>query len=149
MNYFAYGLSMDHEKMREWDVEFSRRARATLLGYRLEFNKVSSGNPDEGFANIVRFENGIVEGVLYEIKDSDLPKLDEHEEYPDQYERVGVEVVLDNRQRTKAFTYQARADKVKFGLKPTTEHVGHLMSAANLLSESYRRKLSVWETLDR
>lgn len=149
MNYFSYGLSMDHEKMRERDMEFSQRTRATLLGYRLEFNKVSSENPDEGYANIVQFENGIVEGVLYEMKDSDLSKLDEHEGCPDQYERIGVEVVLDNRQKAKAFTYMARPDKVRFGLKPTMEHIGHLLAAGNLLSESYRRKLSVWETMDR
>ena len=149
MNYFSYGLSMDREKMSEWDVEFSQRTRATLLGYRLEFNKVSSEDPDEGHANIVRFENGIVEGVLYEIKDSDLSRLDEHEECPAQSERIRVEVVSDDRQRAKALTYTARPDKVKFGLKPTMEHIGHLMAAGNLLSESYRRKLSVWETLDR
>jgi len=149
MDYFSYGLSMDHEKMRQWGVEFSGRKHATLLGYRLEFNKVSSENPDEGYANIVQFENGIVEGVLYEIHDADLSKLDEHEECPDQYERIRVEVVSDNWQRTKAFTYRARPDKVKSGLKPTMEHIGHLLEAGNLISESYRRKLSVWETLDR
>ncbi len=129
-------------------MEFSQRNRATLHGYRLEFNKVSSENPDEGYANIVQFENGIVEGVLYEIRDTDLSKLDEHQGCPDQYERIRLEVVLAG-QRAKAFAYKARPEKVKFGLKPTMEHMGHLMAAGSLLSESYRRKLSVWETLDR
>jgi gamma-glutamylcyclotransferase (GGCT)/AIG2-like uncharacterized protein YtfP len=148
MNYFSYGVSMDREKMREWDLEFSQRTRATLLGYRLEFNKVLSENSDEGYANIVQFENGIVEGVLYEIRDTDLSKLDEHEGCPDQYERIRVEVALVG-QRAKAFAYRARPEKVKFGLKPTMEHIGHLMAAGSILSESYRRKLSIWETLDR
>ncbi|MBW1689895.1 MAG: gamma-glutamylcyclotransferase [Deltaproteobacteria bacterium] len=149
MNYFSYGQSMDNEKMREWDVEFSGRNRARLLGYRLEFNKISLENPDEGYANIVQFENGIVEGLLYEIREEDLSKLDEHEGCPDQFERIEVEVLSDSWQRVKAFTYGARPDKVKSGLKPTMEHIGHLLAAGNLLSESYRRKLSVWETLDR
>ena len=149
MNYFSYGMSMDHEKMREWDVGFSQRSRAVLFGYRLEFNRVSTEHPGAGYANIVEFENGIVEGVLYEIKDSDLSKLDEHEGCPDQYERIGVEVISAKRQRARAFAYKARPDKVRPGLKPTMEHIGHLMSAGDLLSESYRRKLSVWETKDR
>jgi gamma-glutamylcyclotransferase len=149
MKYFAYGCSMDPEKMSEWGVEFSQSAHAVLLGYRLEFNKVSSGNPDEGYANIVQFENGMVEGVLYEIRDSDLSKLHEREGYPDRCERVQTEVVLEGRKKANAFTYIARPDRVRFGLKPTMEHIGHLMAAGPLLSESYRRRLSVWETLDR
>lgn len=148
MKYFAYGSNMDSEKIRERGIHFSQRIHATLLGYRLEFNKVSSRSPEQGYANIVPFENGIVEGVLYDIEDSDLSKLDGHEGCPDQYERVKVEVQLDNREKVEAVAYMARPDRVRYGLKPSRDYIEHLLAASNLLSESYRRKLAVWETLE-
>jgi gamma-glutamylcyclotransferase len=63
MKYFAYGSNMDSERMSERSIRFSQRTHATLKGCRLDFNKVASRNPQEGYANVVKFENGIVEGV--------------------------------------------------------------------------------------
>ncbi|MEM0053840.1 MAG: gamma-glutamylcyclotransferase family protein [Nitrososphaeria archaeon] len=46
---------------------------------KLEFNKISYRNPNEGFANIVPCKGIFVEGILYEINSSDLSKLDKYE----------------------------------------------------------------------
>ena len=70
---------MDPDRMRERGVLFTERRRAILEGWKLLFNKVSSRNPSEGFANIEREEGSVVEGILYEIRDSDLEKLDSYE----------------------------------------------------------------------
>ena len=48
----------------------------------LRFNKVAYRNHREGYANIVADAKDVVEGVLYEIPDNDLEKLDRYEGYP-------------------------------------------------------------------
>ena len=148
MKYFAYGSNMDFERMRERGIRFSQRTHGILKGYRLEFNKIASRNPQEGYANVVKFENGIVEGVIYEIPDSDLSKLDKCEGHPEHYDRVKVKVRIDDRQELEAVTYVAQPDKVRDGLKPSRDCLNHLLAAKDLLSESYRRKLEAWQPLD-
>jgi len=134
--------------MRRRGVNFLKREHAILEGWRLEFNKVSSRNPEEGYANIVKDENSVVEGVLYEINDSDLKILDMYEGYPNHYERIKVVVRMDNGERVEAVTYTAKPDKVKDGLKPSKEYLNHLLKGCDLLSEEYCKKLRRWETLD-
>jgi gamma-glutamylcyclotransferase len=59
VRYFAYGSNMDPERMRERNITFSQRICAVLKGYRLEFNRVASRNPQEGYANVVKLEKGL------------------------------------------------------------------------------------------
>ena len=134
--------------MRVRGVNFLKREHAILEGWRLEFNKVSSRNSKEGYANIVRDENGIVEGVLYDIADSDLKILDRYEGYPSHYERIKVVVRMDDGEVVEAVTYVAKPDKVREGLKPSKEYLNHLLKGCDLLSEEYCRKLRKLETLD-
>ena len=148
MKYFAYGSNMDPERMRERDITFSQRRHAILKGYRLEFNKVASRNPEEGYANIVQYENGVVEGVLYDIRDSDLAKLDRCEGYPEHYDRAKVKVELDDNHEMEAVTYIAQPGKVTYGLRPSRDYLDHLLAAEDLLSKSYSRMLAAVQTLE-
>jgi gamma-glutamylcyclotransferase (GGCT)/AIG2-like uncharacterized protein YtfP len=148
MKYFAYGSNMNPERMRERNINFSSREHAILRGWKLEFNKEASRNPKEGYANIVPDENGIVEGILYEIQDSDLHKLDRCEGYPKHYCRRDIEVQLDNGQKVMATTYVANPSKVKEGLKPTREYLDHLLKGCDILSKEYCKNLKARETLD-
>lgn len=150
MRYFAYGSNMDSERMKKRGVNYSRRECAFLKGHKLVFNKLVSYNPQEGYANIVPDENDMVEGVLYEISDSDLSKLDKYEGYPNHYGRIRVTVQLDDDQEVEAVIYIAQPDKVREGLKPSREYLKHLIiGGEGILSESYRRKLKLWKTLDQ
>jgi len=134
--------------MRERSISFSQRTHAILKGYRLEFNKVALHNPQEGYANAVKFQNGIVEGVIYEIPGSDLSKLDTCEGYPNHYDRVKVNVKLDDGQEVEAGAYIAQPNKVRDCLKPSRDHLDHLLAAKDVLSEAYRRKLEALQPLD-
>jgi gamma-glutamylcyclotransferase len=148
MKYFAYGSNMDSKQMSGRSIRFSQRTHAILMGYRLEFNKVASRNAQEGYANVITFENGILEGVLYEIPDSDLSKLDVHEGYPNHYDRIKVKVKLEDGQEVEAVAYIAQPSRVRDGLKPTRDYLDHLLAAKDILSEAYRRKLEAFQTLD-
>lgn len=148
MYYFAYGSNMNPDRMKERKVNYFQRKHAVLIGHRLEFNKVASRNPKEGYANIVPDKNGFVEGVLYDILDSDLLKLDEHEGYPNHYDRIILPVLTDNGQDIEAVTYIAQPDKIRKGLKPGKDYLGHLLAARDILSESYYKDMETIETLD-
>ena len=147
MKYFAYGSNMDPNRMRERGINFLKREHAILQGWRLEFNKVASRNPNEGYANIVEDEKSVVEGILYTIQDSDIEKLDKYEGYPNHYERLTVRVKLDDREEVEVITYVAKSDKVKEGLKPSKEYLNHLLKGCDLLSKEYCERLRRWETL--
>ncbi|PKM83770.1 MAG: hypothetical protein CVU88_01245 [Firmicutes bacterium HGW-Firmicutes-13] len=67
---------MNPQRIRDRGVSYSTRFPATLKGYTLKFNKTASCNPKEGYANIVPDKNQVLKGVLYEIPDTDILKLD-------------------------------------------------------------------------
>jgi len=148
MKYFAYGSNMDRERMTKRGICYSQRVHAILKRHSLAFNKVASRNPSEGKANVVPDEEGIVEGALYEIRDSDLSKLDKHEGYPDHYDRLKMKVQLNEGQEEEAVLYVAQPYRTKEGLRPARGYLNHLLAGRDILSEPYYRRLSSWQTLD-
>ena len=113
----------------------------------MEFNKVSSQNPREGYANIVEDAESVVEGILYEIKESDLRRLDKFEGYPSHYRRTMVYVKLDDGEKVEAITYIAQLEKVKSGLRPSKKYLSHFLQGCDLLSKEYCEKLKRIPTL--
>lgn len=148
MYYFAYGSNMDPERMKKRGVKFSLRVRAVLKGYALKFDKVVSGNSEEGYANIVKDEHSEVEGVLYEIYQEGLEKLDSCEGCPSHYKQITVKVLLDDGKEVEAKTYIANSEKIKEGLKPRKEYLSHLLAASDVLSPEYIKKLEKTSTYD-
>ena len=138
--------------MRERGVNFSKREYAILEGWKLEFNKIASRNPKEGFANIVKTKNSVVEGVLYTVQESDIEKLDKYEGYPNHYEKIKVRVKLKNGEEVETIIYIAKSiaksNKVRKGLKPSKEYLNHLLKGCDLLSKEYCKRLKRWQTLD-
>lgn len=148
MYYFAYGSNMSVQRMKERGIEFTERIPAVLIGYRLEFNKIASRNPKEGYANIVPDKNKKVEGALYEISDNCLLILDRYEGYPRHYKREKVKVQFNNGQEVEAVTYIAQSDKVQTGLKPSRDYLDFLLAGKDVLSEEYYNRFTEIETLD-
>ena len=148
MKYFAYGSNMDGDRLRGRGVSFSRREWAVLEGYRLVFNKRSSRDPKEGFANIVKDEGGLVEGILYEIAEEDIEKLDKYEGYPQHYDRQRVKVKMQSGEAVEAAVYIAKQEMTAEGLKPSRKYLNHLLKGCDLLSKEYCEKLQSTPTLD-
>ena len=148
MRYFAYGSNMNSESIIERGVNFSKREHVILENWMLEFNKISSRNPKEGYANIVKDKKSMIEGILYKVQKSDIEKLDRYEGYPDHYDRIKVRVKLDDGEEVEAITYVANPNRVKEGLKPCRAYLDHLLKGCDLLSKEYCERLRKWETLD-
>ena len=147
--YFAYGSNMNPERMREErSINYSQRKHAILKGFRLAFNKVSTKNAKEGFANIVANKRETVEGVLYAITASDLLELDKIEGYPIHYDRIRLNIETDDGEHIEAEVYVAQPDYIRKGLKPSRDYMKHLLAAKDIISNKYYESLKTIETLD-
>jgi gamma-glutamylcyclotransferase (GGCT)/AIG2-like uncharacterized protein YtfP len=131
--------------MQKKGVAYFSRQKAVLPGYRLLFNKKSLREklPDSiGFANVEPDSEGTVEGILYDIEDDCLSRLDESERYPSHYDRVSV-VVRTESGDEPCWTYKAQPDKTADGLIPSRNYLNHILAAKDFLSRQY------FEALDR
>lgn len=136
--------------MKRKGVAFTSSEHAVLPGYRLLFNKKSLREklpPGIGFANINEDPDGQVEGILYDIVDEHLDRLNESERYPEHYKRIDVTV------RTKdgmvaSTCYQAQPDKIATGLKPSRNYLNHILAAKDFLSWQYFEALDKSQTFE-
>jgi gamma-glutamylcyclotransferase len=147
MYYFAYGTNMSESKMRAL-TPFTKREGARLEGYRLVFNKQSNTDPRMGFANVVPDRHSSVEGVLYELDEAGLAKLDISEGSPDHYSRRELEVVTSKGKKMTAEVYIASDPKVRPGLRPSKSYMANLLAGADLLPKEYVKTLREIETYD-
>lgn len=141
MRYFAYGSNMSENRMEERvGGQYRILGKARLMRYKLVFNKQSSKNPLNGFANVMEAPESIVEGVLYEVSEAGMLKLDGNEGVPVHYRRALVQVETDEGVQ-EATTYIACQEEVREGLLPTEEYLDHLLKGRKYLSEAYYNTL--------
>ena len=138
-HYFAYGSNMNPERLRKRIGYLPPSRKALLQEYALLFNKNSYKNPTEGFANIVQQPNSQVEGILYEVTDKDIAKLDQFEGVPTHYNHQPIKVECEGK-ITNALTYIAAT--IKEGLKPSPDYLNHLLAGKAHLSEAYYQQLA-------
>lgn len=140
IKYFAYGSNMNEKRMKERGIRYSKKQKAVLPGCQLVFNKIACYNNNQGYANIQLHPSNNVEGILYNITNEDLLKLDFFEGYPTHYERWEVSV-LAGKNQVNAITYIAHPSKTANGLRPTREYLNHLLAGKSFLSKEYFEKL--------
>lgn len=80
MLYFAYGSNMDWEQMRQRCPSAGFLHRATLPDRQIAFTRKSVSRGC-GVADVVRASGRRVWGVVYDIADTEIGKLDECEGY--------------------------------------------------------------------
>jgi len=147
VRYFAYGSNMDPKQMKDRiNEDFFSRKRGVLEGCRLVFN-IYSQVRECGVANIVKDGSGMVEGVLYEITENGLKKLDDYEGHPDQYVRKVLKVECEGK-KYRAQVYVANKDKTEDGLKPSKKYMEQLLKGQDILSKEYVEILNKVETKD-
>ena len=104
--YFAYGSNMEPRRMKRRAPRSRPLGPARLPGYRLDFTRYST-NFHGGVADVVPDAEAEVWGVLYEVEESDLERLDEHEGVPVAYRRGAVSVIDDDGREREAVVYLA------------------------------------------
>jgi gamma-glutamylcyclotransferase len=122
--YFAFGSNMKRERLEDRLDEVIDHNIASLVGYRLSFNKQSVDGT--GKTNIMPSEQHEVLGVLYKLSEEQLKKLDEFEKG-----YVRIPITVDWRGETKEVqTYVAVESRINNQLLPSTEYLSYLIDGA-------------------
>lgn len=147
MKYFAYGSNLDGEQMRDRCPDSQLIGRARLLGYRLDFTRLSSKRKC-GVADVVEDTEEEVWGLIYEITEKDRDCLDRKEGHPIYYRRCRVTVENDAGDKIEALTYEV-VNKKPF-IRPSPVYLNIIKNAAqeHNFPESYCNFLESVETKD-
>lgn len=108
--YFAYGANLDPEAMRRRAPSARPVGPARLRGYRRAFTVRS---PYWGaLADLLEEPEGEVWGLLYELEEADLARLDAFEDCPNLYTRFTVTVEReDGRPVPGVWVYAVRPER--------------------------------------
>ena len=142
--YFAYGSNMDETQMQERCPSAKLLGVAVLDNYELAFT-IYSPKRECGCADIVRKNGSTVYGLLYQLDDADLARLDTFEGCPIHYQRISVPIMLDGKKMT-AETYEVVTKQP--GQIPSGHYLGLLRAAAEKYGfpKEYRMLLDAFET---
>jgi len=126
---------MDPEKAGRIFKRLPKAKVAFLPGYEVVFNKEGMG---KGNPNVKPGERGVW-GVVYEVDEKDLQKLDR---ISPKYERKLVRVVIDG-EECEAWVYIAKQEFVNDSLKPDRSCIERMIKGAKFhrLPEEYIRWL--------
>jgi gamma-glutamylcyclotransferase len=120
MYYFAYASNLNKKQMKERCPNAKPVSVATLSHYRLVFVGWSR-KWHGGYANIQPFRGEKVIGVVYEVSEEDMKKLDKYEDCPGTYNRINVILNDDFGRRIDAVAY-IRAGRAEAAL-PSKEYL--------------------------
>ncbi len=131
MHYFAYGSNMLKNRLENQGNRVTPKigsvidnGAAKLSGYKIVFNKLSIDK--SGKTNIAQDKEAIVWGVVYELANDQIERLDKIEKG---YKRIPI-VVDYNNEQIEVDTYLATEDSVQENLFPTTEYLKFLIQGA-------------------
>ena len=131
IKYFAYGSNLDLAQMKIRCPSSELISKGSLSGYRLTFNRYSSGWGG-GVADVIQGKGSEVWGLVFELSNSDLKRLDSYEGcYNDQtslYERWKAVINTPKGQISDVWVYTV-VEKQKF-VQPTLEYLQIIKDAA-------------------
>ena len=131
IKYFAYGSNLDLHQMKRRCPSSKLISKGSLSDHRLTFNRYSSGWGG-GVADVIQAKDSKVWGLIFEISDADLERLDRYEGcYKDQkslYERWKAVIDTPNGQVCDVWIYTV-IEKQRF-VQPTLEYLQIIKDAA-------------------
>ncbi|HKK02049.1 MAG TPA: gamma-glutamylcyclotransferase family protein [Desulfuromonadales bacterium] len=135
MLYFAYGHNMDEEVLRERGVAFTTIGKGKARNVRLVFHKPAGDGT--GMADLQDAHGSEVEGVVFDVPEESLSRLDFYEQVDKGHYRRGTITVQTS--RGELFCEVYRAAKFRSGLKPRPEYLAMLIHGAeqHRLSSGY------------
>jgi len=139
MYYFAYGSNMDEKDLKDWckkeNMPFPKwtlLGTACLDGYKLFFNYYSKKR-NGGAANIMKYSDSKVYGLLFEMDECDIKTIRKKEGVPNCYEEITITVKHKDRNIVKVKTYKVLKEKEKSGhQKPTKYYMNLILRNARI-----------------
>jgi len=146
MLYFAYGPNMDEDTLTERGVAFGKVCTGKVRHMRLAFYK--PGEDGTGMADLQDKKGAEVEGVIYDVPEDSLDRLDIYEGVDRGHYRRQTVTVQTSRGELECVTY--RASKFRTGLKPSPDHLRSIIrgAEAHRLSPDYLVFLRSHDTME-
>ena len=121
---FTYNELLNEDYFKEMGFDYIEKVTVTLSAQRLVFNRLppeGTGIEGQGLPNIEPTPNnaGMMEGVLYEMYDTFLSKLDEFHGYPTECNRKLMDLNRHDFNTVRGIIYFAQLDKIGEKLKPS------------------------------
>ena len=121
---FTYNELLNEDYFKEMGFDYIEKVTVTLSAQRLVFNRLppeGTGIEGQGLPNIEPTPNnaGMMEGVLYEMYDTFLSKLDEFHGYPTECNRKLMDLNRHDFNTVRGIIYIAQPDKIGEKLKPS------------------------------
>lgn len=153
INFFAYAELMNEDYFRELGLDYVDKLSVTLSAHRVVFNKIPDDeNAPEGLgmSNIEPTPDnaGMAIGIMYEMEDSYLPRLDEIHQSPREYQRKVMRFNKHDFAMTSGFLYIAPPDKITRGLKPDKATMKILREAKSSMPLLYFSRIMGFKTID-
>ena len=153
INWFAYDEMMNPEIIKKTGLKYEAAFSVSLSAYKLVFNKIpvdNGGKENLGHANISPIPDnlGMMDGILYEMLEENLPKLDALYQHPDEYQRKKMRFTRHDFQFVDGFVYIAQKHRTKSGLLPSKEMLKSYKGCRKILSKLYLSKLLIRPALD-
>ena len=148
ISWFAYDEMMNPEIIKQAGLEYETAFSVSLSAYRLVFNKIpldNGGKENLGLPNIVpTMDNlGMMEGVLYEMLEENLPKLDALYHHPDEYQRKKMRFTKHDFTFVNGIVYIAQKNRTKSGLMPSKDMLKAYKGCRKILTKLYLSKLLI------
>jgi gamma-glutamylcyclotransferase (GGCT)/AIG2-like uncharacterized protein YtfP len=142
MKYFAYGSNLNLSQMKARCPGAKKIGIGRLHGYELCFPRKSLSRQGKGVASICEEPGAFVDGVLFQLTNSDWNRLDEYEGVPDSYTRKLVTISMNDGKEAVAETYIANTMEGS-PFKPSKAYLDLIIHGAqeNGLSVHYIEKL--------
>ncbi|GGB93596.1 hypothetical protein GCM10011352_19560 [Marinobacterium zhoushanense] len=133
--YFGFGSNMSITSLRAKGVEPLASRRAVLHGWRLRFNVQHFFRHEGGVGNIERSDDpdDRVLGILHDCPDEALAPLDATEAYGHGYDRISVEVEVEEPvkgERLTALTYVGMPQFIDDSCLPCQRYLNILVDGA-------------------
>ena len=126
MLYFAYGPNMCTDVLAERGVRAVKVATGNVPDMRLVFHKPAGDG--SGKADLQDLRGSRVEGVVYDVPEESLARLDVYADVDKGHYRRQLVTVHTPRGALACTAY--RAAKFKSGLKPRAEYLGTILRGA-------------------
>ena len=144
---------MNESIFKEHGLESLSKTSVTLSAHKRVFNKIpinNGGLEELGFANVEPTDDnlGMMIGVLHEMDEYILPRLDEIYQYPEEYTRRVMQFQRHDFTPAKGFIYVAAVEKTKLGLKPSKAMMKNFRGAKKVMDMLHFARLMNTPTCD-
>jgi hypothetical protein len=148
INWFAYDEMMNPEVINKTELTYEAAFSVSLSAHKLVFNKIpldNGGKENLGHANIepTRGNLGMMEGVLYEMLEENVPKLDALYGHPTEYQRRKMRFTKHDFAFVNGIVYIAQKDRTKSGLLPSKDMLKIYRGCRKILTKLYLSRLLI------